>query len=267
MIDFLLHIFVVFIYQPFYNVLLTFYWFVGVMTGGHPNMGVAVILLSITMRILILPLSIAGWKKEGERLTMAQEIEDLHLQHGADPVLVRDKRKEYFRSRPQFIIAEMANLGIQILIALIVWRIFSTGLEGKDDHLVYGARFLQQQLAEPYQLEFMGRALTENRSVSFVLVSVLLIFILETISVLTAPKGSMSRERAIKAQLALPIISFILFLSMPAGKVLFLIATFVFSIVLAFFRMMTVRFGAYKEKKIEEELKPAGEKVLVETRE
>lgn len=266
MIDFLITIFVVFIYQPFYNVLLLFYWIIGVFTGGHPNMGVAVILLSLTMRVLILPLSIAGWKKEEERLTMAQEIEELHRKHGADPVAVRDKRKEYFRSRPQFIIAEIFNLGIQIFIALIVWRIFSTGLKGSDNSLIYPVSFLQEMAEKPYNLLFMGADLTE-RSVMFVVVSIILIFILETISVLTAPHGSISRDRAIKAQLALPVISFFLFLTMPAGKVLFLIATFVFSIGLAFFRMVTVRFDAYKEKKLEEELNPPEEKVLVETRE
>lgn len=264
MIQAFLHIFLVFVYQPFYNVLLVFYWFVGVVTGGQPNMGVAVILLSILMRVLILPLSIAGWKKEGERRAMAEEVEALHRKHGSDPVIAKDKRKEYFRSRPQFILAEIFNLGIQILIAVIVWRIFASGLEGKDDHLVYNMPFLQNQLLEPYNLEFLGWNLTE-RSIFFVSISIILIFLLETISVLTAPKGSLSRDRAIKAQLALPIISFFLFLTMPAGKVLFLIATFIFSIVLAFVRMVTVRFGAYKEKKLDEAAKPPEEKVLVET--
>lgn len=230
-------------------------------------MGVAVILLAITIRILILPLSIAGWKKEGERMAMAQEVEELHRANASDPVAIRDKRKEYFRSRPQFIIAEIFNLGIQVLIALIVWRIFSTGLEGKDDSLVYKIPLLQQQLVEPYQLEFLGYNLTQQ-SIFFVTIAIVLIFILETISVVTAPSGSISRDRAIKAQLALPIISFFLFLTMPAGKVVFLIATFGFSIVLAFVRMVMVRFDAYKEKKLDEELNAdTEEKVLVETRE
>ena len=61
---FLGQLFMNIIYQPFLNVLVFFYWLDGIITRGHPDMGVAVILLTIIIRILLLPMSLAEDKSE-----------------------------------------------------------------------------------------------------------------------------------------------------------------------------------------------------------
>lgn len=260
-IDFFVHLFVVIIYQPFFNVLVFFYWALDIITDGNANMGVAVILLAITIRILILPLSIRGMHTEHERIDVSKQISELELAYASDPVLLQEKKKALMRAQPRLVFSEVLNLVIQIMVALMVWRMFQTGLEGGDTELIYPIPFLQN-VEQPFNLMFRGHDLGEQ-SIFYVIISIILLFIMETLSVIAAPKGSLSRSRALKAQIIIPIASFFLFLLMPAGKVLFLITTFTFSIFLTIYKIFTIRFELYKEKK----LAPAPpEAVLVETK-
>lgn len=260
-IDFFVNLFVVFIYQPFFNILVFFYWAIDILTGGNANMGVAVILLAITIRVLILPLSIRGMRTEHERIDVAKQIQDVEELHASDPVMQQQQRKAILRSQPKLVFAEVLNLVIQIMVALMVWRMFQTGLEGGDTDLIYPIPFLQN-VSQPFNLMFMGTDLGE-RSVWYVVICIAILFLLETLSVIAAPKGSLSRNRALKAQIVIPLVSFFLFLLMPAGKVLFLITTFLFSICLTVYKIVVVRFELYKEKK----LAPIPEEaVLVETK-
>ena len=74
-----------------------------------------------------------------------------------------------------------------------------------------------------------------------------LIFILETLSVLTSPFPT-SRAEVIRMQLTLPIISYLIFSQLPAGKKLFVIVTLIFSIVLTIVKFLWRQYKAYKEK-------------------
>lgn len=255
-------LFVTFIYQPFFNLLIFFYWLADVITAGNANMGIAVIMLALSLRLLLLPLSIRGMKTEHQRIAISKKIEEIEQLHSNDPVVLQQEKKAVLKAKPKLVFAEVLNLFLQIMVALIVWQIFQTGLKGDDLPLLYPFP-LFQEIALPFNLMFWGFDLSE-RSVWLVLWSILLLFIMETISVLAAPAGSLSRSRALKAQLIIPIVSFFLFLFMPAGKVLFLITTFSFSIVLGLYKLFFFKFEEYKEKKsLPQENE---EKVLVETK-
>ena len=94
---FLGQLFVSFIYQPFLNVLVFFYWLDGIVTRGHPDMGVAVILLTIIIRILLLPMSLAEDKSEEERREMFLKLNEMEEKYKADPITLRHETKKLFR--------------------------------------------------------------------------------------------------------------------------------------------------------------------------
>ena len=68
----LAHIFTVFIYQPFFNILVFFYWLIGL--SGKPDMGIAVIFLTILVRILLMPLSLSGQRSEKDRRAISKKM-------------------------------------------------------------------------------------------------------------------------------------------------------------------------------------------------
>lgn len=261
MFSFISHWFVLLIYQPFLNLVLFFYWAVE-QVSGEPNMGVAVILLTITIRLLLLPQSLHSIKNERKRIQVMAEIAEIEKVYASDPVEVARRKKELMRSKPSMVLGEIGNLIIQVIIALMLWRMFSAGLTGQDFELIYG---FMPEIATPLDLMFRGVSLDE-RSFAMTLFLTFVLFIMETLSVLAAVPGSLSRSRAVKAQLILPLISFFFFLFMPAGKQLFVTTTIIFSIVLTTIRLVLVRFDLYKQKQAKAEEAPT-DQILVETKE
>ena len=73
MIEFFIQIF----YQPFLNLLVILYYGLDLVTGGNADMGVAVILFTIAIRILLLPLTISSSRSEEERRRLEGDIEEI----------------------------------------------------------------------------------------------------------------------------------------------------------------------------------------------
>ena len=255
------HWFVMLIYQPLFNLVVFFYWGVDQVSNGENTIGVAVILLAVVIRILLLPQSLNSIQNERKQIAVLKDIAKLEAEFSADPVELNRRKKELIRSKPSMIFGEIVGLAIQVMIALMLWRMFGTGLTGQDLHLIYP---FMPEVEQPFNLIFMGIPLDQpSLATNFTLM--ILLFIMETLSVLASIPGSISRSRAIKAQLLLPIISFIFFSFMPAGKQLFVIVSVIFSIILTFIRLILVRFDLYKQKQ-EEKVAVVEEQVLVETK-
>lgn len=218
-------LFITVLYQPFLNILVGFYWLVGQTPLGY-DMGIAVILLTIFIRILMLPLTIQGHRTEHERRAIEEQMREVEARYGNDPLRLKQESKKVFRTNPRILLSEGFSFGIQLAIALILWRIFATGLSGDDLHLLYD---WIPHPPTPYNLNFLGKYdLTHTHFILNLLQSVM-IFLLETIAVITSPYPY-SRSEVVRVQIILPIVSFLVFMFLPAGKKLFVITTLAFSI-------------------------------------
>ena len=70
-------LFVTYIYQPFFNILVGLYWLVG-RIFGDPDMGVAVILFALVVRIILLPPSILpSTAPRMKKIAIANKIKQL----------------------------------------------------------------------------------------------------------------------------------------------------------------------------------------------
>lgn len=259
------HFFQVFIYQPFFNLLVGLYWLLEQIPGFDSNMGVSVIVFTVIIRILLLPLSIAAHRGEKDRREIEKQIREVKEHYANDPVAQRQAKKKIFRRNTSVVVAEMVSLGIQIFVSLILWRIFASGLQGGDAHLVYS--WMPQIFPIPdSQLTFMGYSLWEphwqmNLFQSF------LILILEAMSLYVSPYP-VSKEEVIRLQLVLPVISFIIFSQLPAGKKLFVIVTLLFSILFTFVRVVVKKAQEISERLRQKEIDATNkeEKVVVEVK-
>jgi hypothetical protein len=94
-----------------------------------------------------------------------------------------------------------------------------------------------------------------------------LIFILETILMLGA-KTPISKKQFVRLQFILPIVSFFIFLGLPAGKKIFIITTLIISIILNSIKTIQYRFEKYREKVAAREAAAADgqEQVVVEVK-
>lgn len=249
MFEGLAHIFTLVIYQPFFNILVLFYWILDLVTGGNADMGIAVILLTLLIRFLLLPISLAGYKSERERRNIAEKIQDIEATHAADPILVKKKKKAVMQRSRGVLFAEVFALFIQVTIAIMLWRIFKTGLTGADIHLIYP---FMPDVQLPEKILFLGRIDLSETSLLLNLIQSLLIFAIETLNIVTS-EYVVRKGEVVRMQLILPVISFLIFMALPAGKKLFVITTLIFSIILKIIMVIRARFEAYKLKKEEEE--------------
>ncbi len=248
------HYFILFIYQPFFNLLVFFYWMLDSLTRGHGDMGIAVILLTIVIRILLYPLSLAEEKSETDRHEITEQIKQIEEEHSADPIAYREAKKEVIKTNKRVLLAESFNLLVQVVVALMLWKIFSSGLKGEDFHLLYP---FMPDVKTPFNLVFLGKfdlthAPINNwkidwHAMQLNIIQSSLIFILETILMLGA-KTPVSKKQFIRLQFILPIVSFFIFLGLPAGKKVFIITTLIISIILNSIKTIRYRFKKYREK-------------------
>ncbi len=255
-------IFTTVIYQPFFNILVFLYWILEVLTGGKADMGVAVILLTLVIRFILLPISLMRDRSEHERRDLTKQLKELEVTFEHDPVSLRAHTKKLFRDRPHVVAGELFSLAIQVSISLMLWRIFSTGLEGKDLHLLYP---FMPEVHLPFNLLFAGRFDLAHPDLVLNLLQSLLIFVLETLSIYASPYPS-TRSEVVRLQLVLPIMSFFIFMFLPAGKKLFVVTTLSFSIVLTFIKFVRRRFELYQEKVAAKAALADEEQVVVDTK-
>lgn len=265
---FLIDTFILIIYQPFFNILLFLYWFLGLFSQAAPDMGVAVILLAIFIRLLLLPFSLAGTRTEKERREIAQKVLELEEEYKDRPHEFKLARKKIFSRRGGVLAGEMFSLITQIVIALILWKIFDTGLKGADFHLIYP---FMPEIDRPFNLLFLGTYDLTRPSLVLNLFLAFLLFIFETLAGLTSPYPT-TRAEVVRLQLTLPLVSFLIFTRLPAGKLLFVIVTMIVSIILLIGQFIFYRFMAYKDKIAAKEAaqqagteNPEDEKVVIQT--
>lgn len=223
------HLFQVLIYQPFLNLLVGIYWLLDLIpTNQWADMGVAVIIFTIIIRILLLPISLAAHRTEKDRRQIQAEIAIAEEKFQNDPVRLREESKRILRRNRPVVAAELVSLTIQVIVALMLWRIFATGLTGEDLHLIYP---WMPRIDLPFNLVFLGKWDLTHSHWQLNIIQSILIFILEALSLYVSPYP-VSRGEVVRFQLALPLVSFIVFAFLPAGKKLFVITTLLFSIAL-----------------------------------
>lgn len=261
---FLIDLFVTFIYQPFFNILVFIYWLLGLVTQGRPDMGMAVIILTIFIRILLLPLSLASDKSEKERREIVEKLKELEEIYATDPITFRQKKNQLIHGNRKVFVAEFISLAIQVAISLMLYQIFKTGLKGADTYLLYP---FMPDVAQPYNLDFLGTIHLDETNVMLNLIQSLCIFVLETLAIATSPYPP-SKGEVVRLQLILPVVSFVVFMFFPAGKKLFVITTLIFSIILTLYKFIKHKFEAYRLKVEEREAAEAAgeEKVVVEVK-
>lgn len=220
--DILIQIF----YQPFINLLVLLYYGLKLVMGPATDMGIAVILFTIVIRVLMLPLTISGDRSEKEKRDLEDKIALIKQKYSADPVVREAQIKILMRSNKRVVISSTITLIIQTGLALMLWRIFAKGLLGADFHFLYD--FVPRP-ETALNLMFLGKYDLTHPNTMLNLLQSVLIFVLELEISLFSPFPVTKRD-VILTQLTLPVVSFIIFSQLPAGKKLFIITTLLFSI-------------------------------------
>lgn len=213
-----------YIYAPFFNVLVGLYLLLGGISPDWADMGIAVIIFSVVVRLITFPLTLAGERSEEEKRKIAEKAVELKATYEHEPIRLKSELKALMRGNARTVVATTANLLIQLAIILMLYRIFTTGLEGRDFYLLYSF------IPDPghINLLFLGKYDLSHTNAYLNFLQSIMIFVVEVLSALRSPYP-LSRKDKTLLQLVLPLGSFLIFMFMPAGKKVFIITSLAFS--------------------------------------
>lgn len=167
-------------------------------------MGIAVILFTLLVRFLMLPLSLKGHRTEADRRKIMAELDQLRKDYHGDHIGFEKARKNILKENNRVLVGELIALAIQVALALMLWKMFKTGLEGADLHLLYP---FMPQVDTPYNLVFLGKYDLSQPSITLNIVQSGMIFVLETLSTYYS-RYRVTRAEVVRLQLVLPVVAF-----------------------------------------------------------
>lgn len=222
-----------YIYAPFFNILVGIYLLLGGISPALLDMGIAVIVFSLIVKLILFPLTLASERSEEEKKKIADKIIELKRLYAHEPIRQKEEIRNVMRSNMRSVIATSANLGIGLAIILMLYRIFSTGLGGADFHLLYD--FIPQP--GTINLLFLGKYDLTHTNLTLNALQSLMIFVVEVLIALRSPFPLRRKDKAL-LQIVLPIGSFFIFMFLPSGKKLFVITSLAFSALYNAYRLI-----------------------------
>lgn len=120
------------LYKPLYNALIFFY---GISPGK--DMGLAVIFLTVSIRVFLLPFSIRAARSEHLLERLDPVIQKIKKRYKYDIQKQKEAIKHLLRKNKIGIFSNFFSIAFQILIFVILYKIFSSGLQQTGHNVLY----------------------------------------------------------------------------------------------------------------------------------
>jgi YidC/Oxa1 family membrane protein insertase len=222
-------------YQPFYNLL---FWFVLILPGE--NLGLAIIALTILVRLLLMPLSAQGVRAQRELQVLQPEIDKLRAEFKDQPDELNKKIFALYQEHKVNPLGSCLPLLIQLPVLIILYNVIISGIESKKIELLYSF------IPAPEHLNtiFLGVDL-HKPSIFLAIVSGLLQFVqtwqlmrrqptTKTTQLATtgAPKPAVDQSQKMSQMMAYltPLLTVYIGTRFPAGLAIYWVMTTLFSI-------------------------------------
>jgi|WetSurMetagenome_2_1015567.scaffolds.fasta_scaffold46065_3 membrane protein insertase Oxa1/YidC/SpoIIIJ len=235
--------FTTYLYQPFFNLLIGIYWLVG-QFFANPDMGIAMIFFAIAVRIIFLPIDLLGDRSEDEKYKISEKIKQLKIDLAADPIKLKAETGRIMRQKPGAIFSEIFNVIFQAVVIVMLYRIFTTGLEGADLHLIYS---FMPKIHTPINLMFLGKFDLSRTNNTLNIIQSLMIAANEFMHLQFSPIKS-SQKDFVSLVIIFPIVCFVLFLFLPAGKKVYIITSLAFSMIVRLIKQARYLFYSLSQK-------------------
>lgn len=218
-----------FLYAPVFNFLVLLY---NGPAMGH--LGLAVIYLTLALRIVLLPFDIISERNKGRYEAISKRIDILGKDFKNDHVAKKDMIRALLRGHKVSPWAKGLLLGFQALTLVILYQAFLGGINFKLNHLY--SWVARPDFINTYFLGFdLGR-----RGIFWPLIVALFLFI-EIYFAQRGKRGSLTRADLLY-RVFFPLFCFLALYLLPSVKSIFILTTLLFSIVVSLFRKKFYRY-------------------------
>lgn len=230
-------------FRPVFNTLIFLY-----NNFSYYNFGIAVIYLTIIIRVLLLPLSITTSKSREFYRLLSEKVKEIDKDYGSDYIKKREIIREYLkrnRIRPWM---KTIILGSQLLILILLYQVFLGGLNARDK---YASLYTFMSLPDLIPTQFLWFDLSKpNWGISFVAGFFLFIEIILSQS----NKKEILSRRDQMFKIFFPLFTVAALGILPSVKSVFILTSILFSIILIL--VMNSVEAVFVTKKKKEETKP-----------
>jgi len=213
-----------YLYIPGFNLLVWVY-----LNYSFFNLGIAIIIITILLRIVLLPFTILNEKGKVASKELAEEVSQIKKDHSNDQVEQKLKIREAFKRKKIRPWAKAVVLGIQGMALLLLYYIFVGGIDAQDN-----MQLLYPSIPRPdfINTDFLSFDLSE-KSLSLALITAAYVFI-EIMVIFWLRRKKQTRPEQIFAIL-FPLFIFAALALLPSVKSIFVLTSLVFSTIISMF--------------------------------
>lgn len=209
------------IFRPLINILIGLY-----NTVGLENLGLAIVWLTVLMRIVLLPLSLKDEAQRDQEHKLKKDLAELKRMFANNPSVLREEQRKLMRTRRFRRWPRVIVLIVQALVLVILYQVFIHGT-----HLSQIVDVLYSFVKIPLNINtrFLGIDISHR---SYILTSLCALVLFGNTwfdHVLTNTKWTRSEFAFL---FGFPALTFIILIMLPAVKALFVLSSLLFSDIL-----------------------------------
>lgn len=221
--QFLLTLYNEVLYRPLLNILFWFYHYI-------PDMGVAIILLTLLIRFIFYPLGVKALKSQKQMTELQPKIKEIQEKHKNDKEAQTKALMEFYKNNNINLLSGCLPVLIQLPFLIALYQLFLNGINAAALTKLYS--FIPQ--ISQFNATFLGIVnLGQSNVVLAIIAGVTQFFQFKTIPQQPKNKGQLDLSQILGKQMTyiFPVLMLIICLNTPSAVALYLIITNIFSIV------------------------------------
>lgn len=206
-----------FLYTPLLNFLIFLY------NGpAFGNLGVAIIELTVLLRLLLLPLSIVDERSRYRYEKLDRKVQAIERDFKGDPILKKEKVRELLREHKVSYWSKVGLLGIQLLVLILLYQVFVGGVRFTHHEILYS----WVKMSGDVNTMFLGSDLGSR---SMFWAGVAAIYLFAKIYTVQKQRVHLVTRSDIMYLLSFPIFTFVILAVLPMVKALFILTSMLFT--------------------------------------
>jgi len=208
------------LFRPLLNILIGLY-----NTIGLNNLGLAIIWLTILVRILLIPVSLKDEKRQRRTQEFEDELTGLRKSYANNPSVLREEQRKLFQQLRFRRWPKILNLTVQGLILVILYQVFVGGIRLQE---IVDA--LYAWVAVPVSINTIFLGIDIAKSSALLSGACAIVLLIEIVLDHQKVKKTWT-YRDLLYLVAFPGATFLLLWYLPAVKAMFILTTLLFSAV------------------------------------
>jgi len=209
-----------FLYQPVFNFLIELY-----NTIAGENLGWAIVLLTVLLRIVLLPFTLVTEKARSQNIELEADLHKAEKEFSNDSVLRKQEIRRILKKRKIRPWAKTIVLAVQLLMLVLLYQVFVQGVTGiQVIHTLYPTVDFPGKI----NTDFYGFELSERHNIVWPVLVALFLFG----EIYFELKGKRVRQADMFYLIIFPIVSFFILWWLPMVKSLFILTSIFFSIII-----------------------------------